>query len=82
MSERQSQVKIYQCGCGNGTVLQRSYQFHVDRPIDGWVGREREAGMEIDCPDCRQEGRGLPVEPAEITLAQAMQLTHPPSRLL
>jgi hypothetical protein len=82
MSERQSQVKFYQCDCGNGTVLQRSYQFHVDRPKEGWVGRAREAGMEINCPDCRRQGRGLPSDPIEITREQAGQMPHPPSGLV
>lgn len=81
MSERQCRLRIYRCGCGSGTVLQRSYEFHVDRPHGGWVGQEREADVEIDCPDCRREGRGLPAEPNEISLAGAMQLPHPPSRV-
>jgi hypothetical protein len=82
MSERQSRLKIYRCGCGDGTVLQRSYEFRVDRLQGRWVGQEREADLEVDCPDCRREGRGLPAEPTEISLVQAMQLPHPPSRVL
>jgi hypothetical protein len=82
MSERQSRLRIYLCGCGRGTILQRSYEFHIGPPQDGWVGREREAGRETDCPDCRRQGQKLPSEPTEITLEQASQLPHPPARLV
>jgi hypothetical protein len=71
MSERQSPLKVSLCSRGRGTVLQRSYEFHVDRPKDGWVDHQREAAVEIDCPDCRPEGCGLPAKPIEIPGAQA-----------